>query len=101
MKYMEEVLREANTDFEIYYRQYCEENDIDLTDLNTKHATRVKGIFSNHTGITRAIESKRKNTKKFSRRPPAPLIRVDGENYLMWQINMIWISKTMMKLINL
>jgi len=58
LKYIEEVLRDGNPDFEIYYRQYCEENDIDVAALNAKHATRVKEIFSNHKGITKAVEIK-------------------------------------------
>ena len=63
MKYVEEVLRDGNQDFEIYYRQYCEDNDIDLSALNTKHSARVKGIFSNHTGITKAVESKMRQSE--------------------------------------
>jgi len=58
LKYMEAVLRDGNQEFEIYYRHYCEQNDIDLKALNHKHATRVRQIFSNQTGITKAVKIK-------------------------------------------
>ena len=58
MKYMEEVLKEGLPDFEIYYRQYCTEEDIDLGSLNKKNAIRVKEIFSSSTAISKAVEGK-------------------------------------------
>ena len=63
MKYIEEVLRDGNQDFEIYYRQYCKDNNIDLATLNTKHASRVEVIFSNNTELTKAVESKMRQSE--------------------------------------
>ena len=44
--YQEEVLSEAHQDFEIWYRQWCEDNEIDLAELNQNHQTRVTKILS-------------------------------------------------------
>ena len=45
LAYQEEVLVTAHQDFEIWYRQWCENNNIDLQELNQKHETRVSKIL--------------------------------------------------------
>jgi len=54
MQYVVEILKDANPEFEIYYRQYCTTNDIDLDELNKTHATRVQQVFSSCTGLSLA-----------------------------------------------
>ena len=46
LSYQEEVLNIAHHDFELWYRQWCEKNNIDLTSLNQKHKSRVSKIIS-------------------------------------------------------
>lgn len=46
LSYHEEVLSVAHQDFEIWYRQWCQDNDVDLTELNQKHQSRVSKIIS-------------------------------------------------------
>lgn len=46
LSYQEEVLSVAHQDFEIWYRQWCQDNDVDLTELNQKHESRVSKIIS-------------------------------------------------------
>ena len=41
LQYQEEVLSIAHQDFEIWYREWCDKNNVNLTELNQKHETRV------------------------------------------------------------
>ena len=61
LQYIEEVLKDSNEEFEIYYRQYCAEKDIDIAGLNKTHAKRVEDVFSTES-LSHAI------TRKFSNR---------------------------------
>lgn len=45
LQYQEEVLVIAHQDFEIWYREWCEKNNINLEDLNKKHKTRISKIL--------------------------------------------------------
>jgi len=60
LKYMDAVLLDGNPEFEVYYRHYCEEEGIDIQQLNKKNATRVNQLFSTQTGIAKAIETKQR-----------------------------------------
>jgi len=57
-QYVDEVLKDETHTFEIYYRRYCAENDIDINGLNKEHSVRVEHIFSSSTEIAKAIEAK-------------------------------------------
>tara|TARA_R100001510_G_C7636026_1_gene194173 strand:+ start:233 stop:844 length:612 start_codon:yes stop_codon:yes gene_type:complete len=46
LSYQEEVLNIAHQDFEIWHREWCQKNDIDLAELNQKHENRVSKIIS-------------------------------------------------------
>ena len=46
LAYQDEVLSVAHQDFDIYYRQWCQDNNINLSELNQKHETRVSKILS-------------------------------------------------------
>ena len=46
LSYQEEILSSAHQDFETAYRKWCEENNINLGELNQKHESRVSKIIS-------------------------------------------------------
>ena len=46
ISFQEEVLSVAHQDFEIWYRLWCDKNNIDLQELNKKHKSRVSKILS-------------------------------------------------------
>ena len=45
LKYVKALLKEVHIEFEIYYRTWCVENDIDLQKLNQKNQRKVDIIF--------------------------------------------------------
>ena len=45
LQYQEEVLSVAHQDFELWYRQWCIDNNINLDELNEKHEKRVNKIL--------------------------------------------------------
>ena len=74
LAYQEEVLVTAHQDFEIWYRQWCENNNIDLQELNQKHETRVSKILlqpnfpdlkNNEQGLVPLSKEKKEEKKKF------------------------------------
>ena len=74
LSYQEEVLAIAHQDFEIWYRQWCKDNNIDLNQLNKKHETRVSKILSqpnfpdlktNEQGLVPLSQDKKEEKKKF------------------------------------
>ena len=42
LEFIKEVLREAHSDFELYYQTFCAENKIPLDELNEQHKDRIK-----------------------------------------------------------
>ena len=75
LAYQEEVLSIAHQDFEIYYRQWCEDNGVNLIELNEKYKTRVSKFLSqpnfpdlknNEEGIVVLSKEKKKEKKKFN-----------------------------------
>ena len=47
IKYVDEVLIKANPDFEVYYREYCFDNKIDLHYLNKVNSKKVSELMTN------------------------------------------------------
>ena len=45
LQYQEEVLSAAHQDFEVWYREWCDKNEVDLGGLNKKHKSRVSKIL--------------------------------------------------------
>jgi len=45
LKYVKEVLEEAHFEFEMYHRQWCAENDVDLEELNKRNKRKVAMNF--------------------------------------------------------
>ena len=59
LEYVEFVSRTGNEEFEVYYRKYCSERDIDLAELNKNNSTKVDNIFNkSSTAIKKAVEEK-------------------------------------------
>ena len=47
LEYVLEVLKDAHLEFEVYYRTWCAENDVDLEELNRKNQRKVDMEFIN------------------------------------------------------
>ena len=45
LTYQEEVLSVAHQEFEIFYRKWCDENEVDLQELNTQNQKRIDKII--------------------------------------------------------
>jgi len=45
LEYVQDVLREGHEEFEIYYRQWCAKNNVDLAELNKRNQRKVDMIF--------------------------------------------------------
>lgn len=58
LRYIDEILVEASKEFEIYHREYCKENNIDLANLNKVHSKEVKKILSNNGAILKSLKTK-------------------------------------------
>ena len=77
LKYQEEVLSVAHQDFEIYYREWCDKNGVNLTELNQKHESHISKIVppsnfpdlehdENGISILRDKPVEKKEQKKFT-----------------------------------
>ena len=47
LKYIREVLDEAHRDFELYYRDWCSKNGVNIDELNQRNQRKVDMIFIN------------------------------------------------------
>ena len=45
LQYIKEVLKDSHIEFELFYKEYCRKNDIDLTSLNKKMKLKSKMLF--------------------------------------------------------
>ena len=75
LSYQDEVLSEAHWEFDSFYREWCEKNNIDLAELGEKHESRVSKILSQpkfvdlnskEPGLVPLSKEKVKEKKKFS-----------------------------------
>jgi len=63
LEYVKEVLKTAHMDFELYHRQWCADNNVDLEDLNKKNHKQVTKVMSSgETGIE-IVETKQKKER--------------------------------------
>ena len=69
LEYQEAVLSDAHLEFDVYYREWCEKNDIDLALLNKQSSNRVEKIFSSSEEKLTEIEKKpeKKEEKKMNK----------------------------------
>jgi len=70
LQYVDEVIKDTNSEFEEYKKKYINKKRINIQSLNDKHQERIKKIFS-PSPIAKAIAEKRKenpyNSKKIFR----------------------------------
>ena len=77
LQYQEEVLSVDHQDFEIWYREWCEKNQVNLGELNEKHETRISKILppskfadlkhdENGISVLRDKPVEKKEQKKFA-----------------------------------
>lgn len=66
LKYVREILREGHLEFELYYRKWCEDNEVDLAALNKKNEKKIEASFqkTNSTQIKQMVERKEEAAKK-------------------------------------
>lgn len=66
LKYVKEILREGHLEFELYYRKWCEDNEVDLAALNKKNEKKIEASFqkTNSTQIKQMVERKEEAAKK-------------------------------------
>ena len=66
LKYVREILREGHMEFEIYHKKWCEDNGVDLAELNRKNQARVQTSFqkTSSTQIKQMIDRKTEVAKK-------------------------------------
>ena len=58
LEMVREILKDAHIEFEVYYRRWCAENDIDLKELNKKNQKKVQVIFEKQEQGLAIIEEK-------------------------------------------
>ena len=46
ISFQEEILSTAHQEFEIWYRSWCQKNNVNLEELNKKHKSQVSKILS-------------------------------------------------------
>ncbi len=63
LEYIEEVLKEEHHTFEKFQRQYCEENNIDLTTLNEQNSETVQTMLET-TSVKKQVSVDFKTHKK-------------------------------------
>jgi len=70
LEYVNEVLKDAHLEFEIYYRNYCDNNDVPIDDLNKQNKERLSTIFPkkqvnvDEAGIIQHNQEKEEDKKK-------------------------------------
>ena len=45
LEYVEEVLTEAHLEFEMYYQQFCKENDVPIDELNSNNQKKLNKVY--------------------------------------------------------
>jgi len=66
LKYVKEILRDAHLEFEIYHRKWCDDNGVDLVELNKNNQKNVEVSFqkTNSTQIKQMVERKTEASEK-------------------------------------
>lgn len=68
LQMIREILKDAHLEFEIFYRRWCAENDIDIDSLNEQNYKKVQVIFNNQEkGLSVIEESTNNKTDKYKK----------------------------------
>ncbi len=62
LEYVKEVLKDAHIEFNSYYSSFCSRKQVSVSQLNQKHQSRVKQLFTPNPALTK--ESIRKTKEK-------------------------------------
>ena len=58
-----EILKDAHLEFEVFYRRWCAENDVDIAELNKQNQKKVDVIFQKQEEGLAVVESKKESKK--------------------------------------
>ena len=61
LQMVREILKDGHIEFEIYYRRWCAENDVDLKKLNERNQKKVQVIFEKQEKGLAIIEEKQES----------------------------------------
>ena len=61
LQMIREILKDAHLEFEIFYRRWCAENDVDIDSLNEQNYKKVQVIFNNQEKGLSVIEKPTNN----------------------------------------
>jgi len=65
LEMVREILKDGHLEFEVFYRRWCAENDVDLDDLNKSNSKKVQVIFEKQEeGLTLIEKPSQVNTDK-------------------------------------
>lgn len=63
LEMVREILKDAHLEFEVFYRRWCAENDVDLTELNKQNQKKVEVIFEKQKEGLAVIEPREEKKK--------------------------------------
>ena len=63
LEYINDILKEANVEFEFYKNKFCSKKQVNVGQLNQKHSKRVKKIFSPAPAVVKEIIKKEKQSR--------------------------------------
>ena len=52
LEYVDEVLKDAHIQFEIFYQEYCKKNNVPLEKMNKKNAAKLEKIYPKRQPVT-------------------------------------------------
>jgi len=58
LKMVREILKDAHIEFEVFYRRWCTENDVDIGELNKQNEKKVQVVFEKQEKGLAIIEEK-------------------------------------------
>lgn len=58
LKMVREILKDAHIEFEVFYRRWCAENDVDIGELNKQNEKKVQVVFEKQEKGLAIIEAK-------------------------------------------
>lgn len=68
LEMVREILKDAHIEFEVFYRRWCAENDIDLRELGKKNEKKVQVMFEKQEkGLAVIEKDKKKKTDKYKK----------------------------------
>jgi len=68
LEMVREILKDAHIEFEVFYRRWCAENDIDLRELGKKNEKKVQVMFEKQEkGLAVIEKDEKKKTDKYKK----------------------------------